>query len=167
MAQDSSTIETVDYRRQLIGGEWVEGQGGERESVDPFRQEAWTVITDADADDVDRAVRAARASFRRWRRFSGYERAKLLFAFADLLEAEADELGRLETRDNGKIVRENQNQIRFAVRNFRFFAGLADKFGGETKQLDNVDTVDFTTREPRGVVVLIAPWNSPVQTLSN
>ncbi|HEU4975061.1 MAG TPA: aldehyde dehydrogenase [Baekduia sp.] len=167
MAQQTSTIQTADHRNQLIAGEWVIGQGGERESVDPFRQEAWTAISDADAADVDRAVRGAREAFRSWRRVTGYERAKLLFAFADILEAEADELGRLETRDNGKIVRENQNQIRFAVRNFRFFAGLADKFGGETKQLDNYDTVDFTTREPRGVVVLIAPWNSPVQTLSN
>ncbi|MHB1538148.1 MAG: aldehyde dehydrogenase [Solirubrobacteraceae bacterium] len=162
-----STIETSDYRRQLIGGEWVQGGGGELESIDPFRREAWTAITQADASDVDRAVRAAREAFGSWRRVTGYERATLLFRFADVLEAKADELGRVETRDNGKIVRENQNQIRFAVRNFRFFAGLADKFGGETKQLDNYESVDFTTREPRGVVVLIAPWNSPVQTLSN
>lgn len=162
-----STIETTDYCRQLIGGEWVEGHGGELDSIDPYTREPWTRITEADASDVDQAVRAARETFTTWRRTTGYERAKLLFAFADLLEAEADEMGRLETRDNGKIVRENQNQIRFAVRNFRFFAGLADKFGGETKQLDSYDTVDFTTREPRGVVVLMAPWNSPIQTLSN
>lgn len=157
----------ADHREQLIAGEWVAGNGGERDSVDPFRQETWAVISDADATDVERAIAGAREAFRSWRRVTGYERAKLLFRFADLLEAEADELGRLETRDNGKIVRENQNQVRFAVRNFRFFAGLADKFGGETKQLDSYDTVDFTTREPRGVVVLIAPWNSPIQTLSN
>src|SRR5262245_18948030 len=157
----------ADHREQLIAGEWVAGGGGERESVDPFRQEPWAVISDADATDVDRAIAGAREAFRSWKRVTGYERSKLLFKFADMLEAEADELGKLETRDNGKIVRENQNQIRFAVRNFRFFAGLADKFGGETKQLDNFDTVDFTTREPRGVVVLIAPWNSPIQTLSN
>jgi (Z)-2-((N-methylformamido)methylene)-5-hydroxybutyrolactone dehydrogenase len=162
-----TTIETVDYRRQLIGGEWVEGHGGELESIDPFRRTPWAVITEATEDDVDVAVRSARETFASWRQVTGYQRAKLLFGLADVLEAEADELGRLETRDNGKIVRENQNQIRFAVRNFRFFAGLADKFGGETKQLDNYETVDFTTREPRGVVVLIAPWNSPIQTLSN
>lgn len=162
-----STTETRDHRRQLSGGEWVEGHGGELESIDPFRREAWTVITQADESDVNHAVDAARQAFRSWRRVTGYERAKLLFRFADMLEAEADEFGRLETRDNGKIVRENQNQIRFAVRNFRFFAGLADKFGGQTKQLDSYESVDFTTREPRGVVVLIAPWNSPIQTLSN
>ena len=162
-----STIETSDYRRQLIGGEWVEGGGGELDSIDPFTREPWAVITQANASDVDRAVGAARAAFRAWRRVTGYERSKLLFRLADLLESEADAFGRLETRDNGKIVRENQNQIRFAVRNFRFFAGLADKFGGETKQLDSYDALDFTTREPRGVVVLIAPWNSPIQTLSN
>jgi aldehyde dehydrogenase (NAD+) len=167
MAQDTSTIETADYRNQLIAGDWSAGQGGDLESIDPYRREPWAVISEATEADVDRAVRAAREAFRTWRRVTGYQRAKLLFAFADLLESEADELGRLETRDNGKIVRENQNQIRFAVRNFRFFAGLADKFGGETKQLDTYDTVDFTSREPRGVVVLIAPWNSPVQTLSN
>ena len=167
MTETIGTIGISDYRRQLIGGEWIAGRGGDLESIDPFRREPWAVITQADAADVDRAVTAARATFRSWRRVTGYERAKLLFAFADMLEAEADDFGRVETRDNGKIVRENQNQIRFAVRNFRFFAGLADKFGGESKQLDKYDTVDFTTREPRGVVVLIAPWNSPIQTLSN
>jgi aldehyde dehydrogenase (NAD+) len=157
----------ADYRNQLIAGEWVVGSAGDRDSVDPFSRETWAVISDADPGDVDRAIAGAREAFKSWKRVSGYERAKLLFKFADILEAEADELGKLETRDNGKIVRENQNQVRFAVRNFRFFAGLADKFGGETKQLDNVNTIDFTTREPRGVVVLIAPWNSPIQTLSN
>lgn len=157
----------ADYRRQLIGGRWVEGGGGEFESIDPFRRAPWATLTEASPDDVDAAVTAARAAFRSWRRVTGYERSKLLFTLADALEAEADPFGEVETRDNGKIVRENQNQIRFAVRNFRFFAGLADKFGGETKQLDSYDTVDFTSREPRGVVVLIAPWNSPIQTLSN
>lgn len=162
-----STIGTSDYRRQLIAGKWVEGHGGERESIDPFKRTPWTTITDADESDVDDAVRAAREAFKAWRKVTGYQRAKLLFKFADLLETSADDMGRLETLDNGKIVRENQNQIRFAARNFRFFAGLADKFGGETKQLDNYDTVDFTTREARGVVILLAPWNSPIQTLSN
>src|SRR4051812_25901534 len=97
MAQDTSTTQATDYRRQLIGGEWIEGGGGERESIDPFQQQAWTVISDADAADVDRAIGAARETFRSWKRMTGYARAQLLFRFADILEAEADELGRLET----------------------------------------------------------------------
>lgn len=159
--------ETADYRRLLIGGDWTPASGTEFPSVDPFHRREWAVVGTATAEDVDRAVTAAREASRGWRRMSGYERSRLLFAFADALERETDRLAEIETRDNGKLYKENRNQIGFAVRNFRFFAGMADKLTGETKPLDNPMTVDFTVREPRGVVALIAPWNSPIQTLSN
>jgi (Z)-2-((N-methylformamido)methylene)-5-hydroxybutyrolactone dehydrogenase len=157
----------VDYRKLLIGGRWVQASGAEFPSVDTFHRREWAVVGSATAGDVDAAATAARAAFRGWRNIGGYERAKLLFAFADALERDVDRLAEIETRDNGKLYKENRNQIGFAVRNFRFFAGLADKLVGETKPLDNPMFLDFTTREPRGVVVLIAPWNSPIQTLSN
>jgi (Z)-2-((N-methylformamido)methylene)-5-hydroxybutyrolactone dehydrogenase len=159
--------ERADYRRLFVGGDWVPATGGEFPSVNPFTRRAWAVVGDAGAEDVEATISAARAAARGWRRMSGYQRARLLFAFADALERNTDRLAEIETRDNGKLYKENRNQIGFAVRNFRFFAGLADKLTGETKPLDNPLFVDFTTREPRGVVVLIAPWNSPIQTLSN
>lgn len=158
---------TADYRRLLIGGAWTPASGAEFPSIDPFHRREWAVVGTATAGDVDRAVTAAREAFRGWRRTNGYERGRLLLAVADALERETDRLAEIETRDNGKLYKENRNQIGFAVRNFRFFAGMADKLTGETRPLDSLTTVDFTVREPRGVVVLIAPWNSPIQTLSN
>ncbi|MGE0218195.1 aldehyde dehydrogenase family protein [Mycolicibacterium sp.] len=163
----TNTIERVDYTRLFVGGEWVRATGEEFVSVDPYRMRGWATVGSASPADVQRTIDAARRAARPWRRMSGYARSQLLFQFADALDAQRDRLAEIETRDNGKLYKENYNQIGFAVRNFRFFAGLADKLTGETKPLDSVETVDFTTREPHGVVVLIAPWNSPIQTLSN
>lgn len=157
----------ADYRKLFIGGEWTPASGAEFPSIDPYHRQAWAVVGTATTEDVDHAVSVARKAFRDWRRMGVYERAKLLFAFADALERETDRLAEIETRDNGKLYKENRNQIGFAVRNFRFMAGMADKLTGETKPLDNPMFLDFTVREPRGVVVLLAPWNSPIQTLSN
>src|SRR5690606_23352660 len=106
-------------------------------------------------------------AFDDWRRTPGYERGRLIDALADVLEDNAEHLAEIETRDNGKIYRENLGQIRFAARVYRYMAGAADKIHGETKPLDNYATVDFTTREPVGVAALITAWNSPLQLLAN
>jgi aldehyde dehydrogenase (NAD+) len=151
----------------FIDGEWREGAGEPLPSENPFSREVWAEIPAADAGQVDEAVRAAAAAARGWARTSGVERASLMFKLAELLERDAEELARIETTDNGKIIRETRNQIRFAARNYRFFAGLADKMHGETKQLDNVAMFDYTVREPHGVTALLTAWNSPISLLSN
>ncbi len=156
-----------DYTRQLIGGQWVAGTGEHFESIDPYTRQPWAEHSEASQADVDAAVAAARAAFPGWRRTSGYERARLMLRLAELIERDIDRLAELETRDNGKIIRENKNQIAFGVRNYRFMAGMADKLSGETKPLDNYNTVDFTTREAVGVCALITAWNSPLQLLAN
>jgi len=76
-------------------------------------------------------------------------------------------MARLETTDNGKVIRETSNQMRFAARNYRFFAGYADKLYGEVIPLDNPTIFDYTAREPLGVVALITAWNSPMGLLAN
>lgn len=157
----------ADFRNQFVAGEWRPGSGGTFTSIDPYTEEAWAELTSASAEDVDAAVRGGYQAFPAWRRTPGLERARLLFALADAIERDVDELAEIETRDNGKILRENANQLRFAARNYRFHAGLADKVTGETKPLDRYDTFNYTTREPLGVVALITAWNSPLQTLSN
>lgn len=156
-----------DYRQHLIGGEWVIGRGEVYESIDPYTRRPWARHTEASTADVDAAVAAASGAFDGWRRTSGYERARLISKLADLMERDVDRLAELETRDNGKIVRENRNQIGFAVRVYRFFAGMADKLNGESKPLDNYNTVDYTVREPIGVCALITAWNSPLQLLAS
>src|SRR5690606_37240245 len=86
---------------------------------------------------------------------------------ADLVEQHAESLGRLETTDNGKLVRETTSQARFAARNYRFFGGYADKLYGRTIPLDTPGMFDYTLRQPIGVAALITAWNSPMQLLAN
>ena len=98
---------------------------------------------------------------------SGVERSRHLLALADALDAEADELARLETTDNGKVIRETRNQMGFAARNLRFFAGYADKIYGKVISLDHPRVFDFTRRKPYGVAALITAWNSPIALLAS
>ncbi|HLI38522.1 MAG TPA: aldehyde dehydrogenase family protein [Streptosporangiaceae bacterium] len=157
-----------DYR-MLIGGEFVEAAGGQRrEAVNPFTRQAFATIPEAGKADAGAAVRAAREAFgRTWSRAPGVERAEFLHRLADLIDARAHDLGALESTDNGKLLRETERQARFAARNYRFFAGYADKLFGQTIPLDSPDSFDYTIREPVGVAALITAWNSPLQLLSN
>lgn len=153
----------------LIGGEWVRASdGGTLDSFDPFTQEVWATIPQATEADVARAIEVADAAFRGgWRQTPGRDRAALLNRLADLIDKAGDDLARIETIDNGKVIRETRAQVGFASRNYRYFAGLADKQQGETIPLDNGDLFDFTLVEPMGVTILITAWNSPLTLLAN
>src|SRR3954465_1497420 len=148
--------------RLLIGGERAEASAGARlPALNPATGAELAAIPDASAADVDAAVAAARAAFDGgWASTPGVRRADLLHRLADLLDARAGKLGRLETLDNGKLVRETTGQGRFAARNYRWFAGWADKLGGRTIPLDNPDLFDYTLSEPIGVAALVTAWNS-------
>lgn len=162
-------MSTVTDYRMFVGGEFVNASGGERrQAVNPYTRTPFATIPEAGAEDVDAAVRAAGEAFdRRWSRVPGVERGRLLHRLADLVEAKAGELGRLESTDNGKLLRETEGQARFAARNYRFFAGYADKLFGQTIPLDAETTLDYTLREPVGVAALVTAWNSPMQLLAN
>lgn len=157
-----------DYQ-MLIGGKWVDAASGMRlDSVNPYNQEAWATVPQAGPPEVTAAIAAARAaSDGGWRAAPGHERAQLLMKLADLIEANAERLARLETTDNGKVIRETRTQMRFAARMYRFFAGYCDKLYGEVIPMDNPNLFDYTIREPAGVVALITPWNSPLGILAN
>lgn len=132
----------TDYE-MLIGGEWAGGSTGERfSSVNPYNRREWASLPQASEDDVDRAISAAREAFEgSWKGTSGLKRAQLMGRLADALEAESPRLARLETTDNGKVIRETEGQIRFAARIYRFYAGYADKLYGEVIPLDNEQLV--------------------------
>ncbi|MCH6163818.1 aldehyde dehydrogenase [Streptomyces marispadix] len=139
-----------------------------RDAVNPYTGEVWATFPEATHEDVDRAVNAARRAFQGgWSSSSGAERARLMHALADRLESEADAMARMESTDNGKVIRETRNQMGFAARNLRFFAGYADKLYGRTIPLDNPGLFDFTRRRPHGVAALITAWNSPIALLAN
>lgn len=152
-----------------IGGELRPAQDGAvLPVVDPYRGETFATIADATARDVDDAVAVAAAAFHGgWNRTPGVRRAELLHRLADEFERRADELGEWESRDNGKLLTETRGQARFAARNYRFFAGYADKLYGRTIPLDTPDALDYTLRQPLGVVALVTAWNSPMQLLAN
>lgn len=155
--------------QMLIGGEWTEGAGSERlDSFNPYSQEVWARLPQATDEDVARAIETAHETFTSvWRRVNGRDRALMLNRLADLVEQNGDELARIDSTDNGKVIRETSSQMKFAARNYRYFAGYADKLQGNTIPLDNGDMLDYTLVEPLGVAVLITAWNSPLPLLAN
>ena len=169
MSNVDITGSPLPHYRLHIAGEWREGRAGHRfEAINPYTGRPWATVAQAQAEDVNAAIAAARETFERtWSRVSGYERSRLLTKLADLLQADAERMGRLESTDNGKIIRETQTQMVLAARQYRFFAGYADKLWGQQIPLDQRDLFDYATREPLGVVALITAWNSPMGLLAN
>ena len=157
----------MEIYKHFVDGADVDGETDSFFSVDPYEEKDWAQIPVAGAGTVDAAVAAARKAWPAWKALPGVTRGKVISAIADQMEQDAPELAAVETQDNGKLLRENLNQIGFAVRVLRYYAGWADKFGGETKPQDNADAFAFTTREPFGVAVLITSWNSPLNLLIN
>lgn len=159
-----------DGSRLLIGGEWVTASGGEPiATLDPATGEQLAPIGRAGQHDVDDAVAAARAALPGWSATVPVERARILWAIADILEAHIDELAELETLDQGKPLFVGRwAEIPGAINQFRFFAGQAMTIEGHTiessitYQPAGKQVTSWTRREPVGVVAAIVPWNSPL-----
>lgn len=159
----------VRHYKMLVGGEWVDAHSGKTfESINPYTNRVWATAPEADAEDVDRAVQAARKAFDEgpWGRMTGTERAKLLRRFADLLAENAKDIAAVESTDNGKLLREMDGQINALPDWYYYFAGAADKIQGETIPSDKPNFFVYTRREPIGVVGAILPWNSPLLLLT-
>ncbi|MBL8584569.1 MAG: aldehyde dehydrogenase family protein, partial [Rhizobiaceae bacterium] len=147
----------------LIDGEWVGASDGALfDSVSPITGEVWARIPEATAEDVDRAVRAADRAFTSgpWAAMTPTQRGKCLRKLGDLLAERSEQLGRTETIDTGKMLKETRWQAKYIADFFHFYAGAADKVSGETLPIDKPDLFVFTRREPLGVVAAIVPWNS-------
>ena len=153
--------------RMLIGGEWTHARSGETfVTVDPYTGRPWATVPRAGAEDVDAAVRAARSAFEGWGRTTGTERARLMRRLAELIASNAERIAVVESTDNGKLIREMEGQLRALADHYHYFAGAADKIGGDTIPADRPDVLIYTLREPVGVVAAITPWNSPVLLMS-
>ena len=140
--------------------------GRRYETVNPFTGRPWATAADADADDVDLAVRAARGALSGpWSQITGFGRAKLMRKVGDLIARDADYLAGLETRDTGKLAREMRDQLAVIPEWFYYYAGLADKLEGSTIPTSKPNFLVYTRREPVGVVGAIVPWNSPMLLL--
>jgi acyl-CoA reductase-like NAD-dependent aldehyde dehydrogenase len=152
-------------RKMLIDGKWVEAASGKTfDTLDPATGTVLARVAEGDAEDIDRAVRAARRAFDAgpWPRMAPAERQKMLLKVADLIESHGLELAQLETLDNGKALTESQNvDIPAAAETFRYYAGWVNKIAGDTNPTDP-SFFQFTLREPVGVCGQIIPWNFPL-----
>ncbi|MXG92024.1 aldehyde dehydrogenase [Nocardioides flavescens] len=162
---ETTTATATARRLHHIGGEQVEPSGGDFfESHNPATREVLYTAARGDASDVDRAVRAARTAFEdpRWRDLSQTRRGRLLRRLADLIEENAEELARTESLDNGKLLREMRGQLATLPEYYHYYAGLADKIQGDVIPTSDRSVLNYTVREPLGVVGAITPWNSPL-----
>ncbi len=149
--------------QMFIDGQWVEAEDGKTfKSINPSTGEAWAEIPEATAGDVDRAVKSAHRAFSEgpWASATPTERGRYLRKLADLLADKSEELGRTETIDTGKMLKETRWQARYIAEFFHYYAGCADKIHGDTMPIDKPDLCVFTLREPLGVVAAVVPWNS-------
>jgi acyl-CoA reductase-like NAD-dependent aldehyde dehydrogenase len=154
--------------RLLIGGEDVDAASGETfDALNPTTGKAWAQHALAGREDVDRAVGAAKQAFENeaWQSLSPTRRGRLMMRLAELIGGHAEEIAQVEVRDNGKLYREMLAQLRAIPEWLYYYGGLADKIEGRVIPLDKTSVVNYTLREPLGVVGIIVPWNSPVLLL--
>lgn len=156
------------YYQHLIDGRSVPSASAEYfPAENPFTGKTWAMVSLGASVDVDRAVEAAkRAGEGQWGRMSASARGRLMRRFADLLAERASEIARVETTDNGKLYTEALQQVTYLAEYFHYYAGLADKIEGSVIPSDKPGIFTYTTYEPKGVVGIITPWNSPLSLLS-
>jgi acyl-CoA reductase-like NAD-dependent aldehyde dehydrogenase len=158
------STEAADHYELFIGGQETPGSNGQRRTVlNPATNAPLASTAIAGREDARHAMEVADAAFRSspWATDDGSRRAKAISRLATLLEQRAEEFALLETLNMGKTLRESRGDIGFIVRTLEYVAGLADKIQGETIPVPGA-RFDYTTREPLGVTVHIAPWNYPL-----
>jgi aldehyde dehydrogenase (NAD+) len=154
-------------KRMLIGGKWLEAASGKTfETRNPATGELLANVAEGDAEDIDRAVAAAREAFNGpWSKVKPAQRQLILLKLAELVEQNIEELAALDTLDMGAPITRTRNNRNRAVGMLRFYAGMATALHGET--IDNSlpgEFVSFTLKEPVGVVGAIIPWNAPLSS---
>jgi (Z)-2-((N-methylformamido)methylene)-5-hydroxybutyrolactone dehydrogenase len=156
-------MDKIRQCQMLIDGDWVDAADGATfDSLSPITGNPWARIPEATSADVDRAVQAADRAFTSgpWATMTPSQRGKCLRKLGDLLADMSEELGRAETLDTGKMLKETRWQARYIAEFCHFYAGAADKLSGEVLPIDKPDLFVFSDREPLGVVAAIVPWNS-------
>jgi len=163
---DSARALAAGPHRLLIGGDRVESADGRTfETLDPATERAIAEVAHAGAEDVDRAVRAAREAFEdgRWTGLVAAKRGELMLAFAEEIDRHADELAELESLDNGKPVKlARRVDVRLAAEHIRYFAGWPHRISGEVLPVSIPNMHCYTRKEPVGVCAQIIPWNFPL-----
>jgi 1-pyrroline dehydrogenase len=163
----TEVMDEVQTLQQFINGQWVDSAAGRTlDVINPANDAVIARVPASDAEDVDRAVQAADRAFESWSQTTPQDRSLLLLKLADLLEARADELGRLESRNAGKPVGAAIDEMAVCVDLFRFFAGAARVMDGLAANEFLAGHTSIIRRDPIGVVASIAPWNYPLYMAS-
>lgn len=148
-----------------IGGEWISAEKKQtRRIINPFNQEEIATVCEGDRDDAVKAIAAARKAFDEgeWPVLSGLERGQFVLKIAELIRRDLNELAELESLDTGKTIEESKADMDDIANVFQYYAGLADKDGGEVISSPIPDSVSKIVREPIGVCGQITPWNYPL-----
>jgi aldehyde dehydrogenase (NAD+) len=149
----------------IIDGQRVRASDGLTFDVyDPSSGDVLATVAKATKADIGRAVQSAQAALesKAWGGMAPAERGRILFRIGQAIREREDELATLESRDNGKPLRQARTDVQVAARYFEFFAGIADKIMGHTIPI-GPGFLDYTVREPIGVSAQIVPWNYPIQ----
>ena len=167
VAESAASVAFLDgpAKRLLIGGAWQPAALGKvARSIDPATGRPIAEVADGTAEDVERAVRAARTAFDGpWRRCTPAMRMKLILRFADVVERHADELSVIDTLDMGAPLARARGGIASGLARLRWNAAQAVSIHGETPSHSLPgEFLTYTVKEPVGVVAAIIPWNSPV-----
>ncbi|PRQ45481.1 putative aldehyde dehydrogenase (NAD(P)(+)) [Rosa chinensis] len=159
---------TIKFTKLFINGEFIDSVSGKTfETIDPRTGEVITRVAEGDKEDVDLAVKAARAAFDHgpWPRLPGAERGAIMLKFADLIDEHTEELAKLDTVDAGKLFSCGKAvDIPQVAQTLRYYAGAADKIHGEVLKMSR-ELQAYTLLEPIGVVGHIIPWNFPSTVL--
>ncbi len=153
-------------KRHWIGGKWVAGRGTGIPVVDPATEEIVDTVPRGSAADADRAVATARAAFSDWRWVPGVERATLLHEVARRMRERHRDLATLMTREGGKPWIENRDEIEWSAACFDYYAEVGRDARGSSLPPVAAHQVNFTIKEPYGVVAAIVPWNYPLLLMS-
>src|SRR5918992_3763191 len=149
--------------QNYIAGEWVDAAGEETfESVNPANGDTIGVFPKSSAEDVDRAVEAAKIAYEEWRLVPAPRRGEVLFRFAQLLTDEKESLTDLMTREMGKVKAEAGGDVQEAIDMSYYMAGEGRRLFGPTTPSELPDQFKMSVRKPLGVCGLITPWNFPL-----
>ena len=155
------------YGHYIDGQETAPADGQHFPTENPFTGQTWAMIARGRAADVDAAVAAAKAAGEgEWSQITQSARGKLLRKFADLLIDNAESLAKTEMTDNGKLAAEVVAQVKYMGEYFHYYAGLADKVESHVIPTDKPGVFAYTKYEPKGVIAIITPWNSPLTLTS-
>ncbi|XP_020706570.2 cytosolic 10-formyltetrahydrofolate dehydrogenase isoform X2 [Athalia rosae] len=163
----------LKFPRQLfINGEFVNGEGKPLDTINPHDETVICSVENGSINDVDRAVKAAKAAFEdgEWSKISARERGALLFKLADLMDQHKEELATIESIDSGAVYTlALKTHVGMSIETWRYFAGWCDKIQGSTIPISHARpnrNLTLTKKEPIGVCGLVTPWNYPLMMLS-